>query len=158
MGVEENPEEDLKEITFDDHIDGSEVQDLNIDNKDILHLYDGGDLSRNIRVQHEEEDQLNHFGGPVADEHELDEHLEDYVEGDNFDKEVDEVVKANEEVHVVGEDESTTGDSFDMVEHNDQHDESKEESVNESAEEDNALMNNPAEDPVEDRRRPLMVR
>ena len=47
----------------------------------------------------------------------------------NVDKEVDKVVQANEEVHVVGEDESSTDDNFDMAEHDDQYDESKEESV-----------------------------
>ena len=100
-GLNKNPKEDLKKITFDDHVDGSEVQDLNIDNKDILHLYDGGDLSCNIGVQHKQEDQHNHFGGPVADKHKPDKHLEDHVKGDNVDEEVDEVVQADEEVHVV---------------------------------------------------------
>ena len=66
-GLNKNPEEDLKKITFDNHVDGSEVQDLNIENEDILHLYDGGDLSRNIGVQHKQKDQHNHFGGPVVD-------------------------------------------------------------------------------------------
>ena len=88
-GLNKNPEDDLQKITFDDHVDGSEVQDLNIDNKDILHLYDDGDLSRNIGVQHEQEDQHNHFGGPVVDEHQLDKHLEDHDKGDNIDDEVD---------------------------------------------------------------------
>ena len=48
--MNKNPEEDLKKITFDRHVDDNEVQDLTIDNKDILHLYDGGDLSYNIGV------------------------------------------------------------------------------------------------------------
>ena len=51
-----NHEEDLKKVTFDDHVNGSKVQDLNIDNKDILHLYDGDNLSCNIGVQHKQED------------------------------------------------------------------------------------------------------
>ena len=63
-GLNKNPEEDLKMITFDDHVDENEAQDLNIDNKD-----DSGDLSCNIGVQHEQEDQHNHFGGPVVDKH-----------------------------------------------------------------------------------------
>ena len=96
-GLNKNPEEDLKKITFNDHVDGSEVQDLNIDNKDILHLYYGGDLSCNIGVQHEQEDQHNHFGGPIVDKHELDKHLEDHVKGDNVEEEVYQVVQANEE-------------------------------------------------------------
>ena len=50
--LNKNPEGELKKITFDNHVDKNEVQDLNIDNKDILHLYDGGDLSCNIGVQH----------------------------------------------------------------------------------------------------------
>ena len=120
-GLNKNPEEDLKKITFDNHINGSEVQDLSIDNKDILLLYDGGDLSCNIGTQHEQEDQHNHFGGPVADKHERDKHLKDYVEGDNVNKEVDEVVQADEEVHIVVDDESSADDNFDMFEHDDQH-------------------------------------
>ena len=66
---------DLKKVTFDDHVDENEVKDLNIDNKDILHLYDGGDLSCNIGVQHKQEDQHNHFGGPVIDKHQPNQHL-----------------------------------------------------------------------------------
>ena len=83
-GLNKNPEEDLKKIPFNNHVDGSEVHDLNIDNKDILHLYDGGNLSRNIGVQQKQEDQQNHFGGPVVDKHQPDEHLEDHDEGDNM--------------------------------------------------------------------------
>ena len=85
------------------------------------------------------------------DEQEPDEHLEDHVEGDNVNKEVDEVVQADVEVHVVGDDESSADDNFNMFEHDNQHDESEEEFVYESTEEDNAPMNNPAKDPVEDR-------
>ena len=150
-GLNKNPEEDLKKITFDNHVDGSEVQDLNIDNKDILHLYEGGDLSHNIGVQHEQEDQHNHFGGPVADNYEPDGHLEDHDKGDNVDEEVDEVVQANEEIRLVGDDESSADDNFDMFEHDDQYDKSKEESVYESAEEDNAPINDSTKGPVEDR-------
>ena len=51
-GLNKNSEEDLKKIMFNNHVDGSEVEDLNIDNEDILHLYDGGDLCCNIGVQH----------------------------------------------------------------------------------------------------------
>ena len=90
-GLNKNPEEDLKKITFDNQVDDSEVQDLNIDNKDILHLYDGGDLSCNIGVQQEQEDQHNHFGGPVVDDYQSDQHLEGHDKGNNIDKEVDEV-------------------------------------------------------------------
>ena len=100
----------------------------------------------------------NHFGGPIVDEHQPDKHLEDHVRGDNVDEEVDEVSQANEEVHVVGDDESSTDENFDMAEHDDQHDKSEEDSVYESAKEDNASVNDPAKDPVEYRRRALMVR
>ena len=68
-GLNKNPEEDLKKTMFNDHVDGTEVQDLNINNEDILHLYDGSDLSCNIGVQQEQEDQHNHFVGHVADKH-----------------------------------------------------------------------------------------
>ena len=47
LGLNKNREEDLKKITLNNHVDGTEVQDLNIANEDILHLYDGSDLSRN---------------------------------------------------------------------------------------------------------------
>ena len=40
-GLNKNPEEDLQKITFDDDVDDTEVQDLNIANEDILHLYEG---------------------------------------------------------------------------------------------------------------------
>ena len=136
--LSKNPKEDLKKITFDNHANGSEVQDLNIDNEGILHLYDGLDLSRNLGVQHEQEDQHNHFSGPIVDKHQPDEHLKDHVKDDNIDKEVGKVVQANEEVHVVGGDESSTDENFDMAEHDDQHDKSEEDSVYESAKEDNA--------------------
>ena len=157
-GLNKNPEEDLKKIKFSDHVDGSEVQDLNIDNEDILYLYDGGDLSCNIGVQHKQEDQRNHFGGPVVDEHQPDEHLDDHDKGDNINEEVDEVVQAVEEVHVVREDKSSTNENFDIAEHNNQHNQSKEDSVYESVKEDNASVDDPAKDPVDYRQRPLMVR
>ena len=67
--LSEKPEEDLKKITFDNHIDDNEVEDLNIDNKDIRHLNDGDYLSCNIGVQHEQEVQHNHSGGPIVDKH-----------------------------------------------------------------------------------------
>ena len=37
-GLNKNPEEELKKITFDDHVNKNEVQDLNITNEDIPHL------------------------------------------------------------------------------------------------------------------------
>ena len=55
-GLNKNPEEDLKKITFNNHVNENEVEDLNIDNKDTPHLNDGGDLSCNIEVQHKQED------------------------------------------------------------------------------------------------------
>ena len=80
------------------------------------------------------------------------------IKDDNVDEEVDEVAQANEEVHVVGDDESSADDNFDIFGHDVQHDESKEESVYKSTEEDNTPINDPAKDPVEDRQRLLMVR
>ena len=73
--LDKKPEEDLKKTTFDDHIDDDEVKDLNIDNKDIPYVNDGGDLSRNIGVQHKHEGQYNHFCGPVVDKHQPNHHL-----------------------------------------------------------------------------------
>ena len=116
-GLNKMPEEDLQKITFDNHVDGTEVQDLNIANEDILHLYDGSDLSRNIGVQHDDEDQHNHFGGPAAIKDDPEQHLEDHVERDNVDEEVDEDVQADEGVHLVGDIESRTVDNFDMFGH-----------------------------------------
>ena len=46
--LNKNPEEDLKKILFGNHVNDNEVKDLNINNKDILHLNDGGNLSCNI--------------------------------------------------------------------------------------------------------------
>ena len=43
-GLNKNPEVDLQKIIIDDHVDDTEVQDLNIANEDILDLYDGSDL------------------------------------------------------------------------------------------------------------------
>ena len=63
------PEEDLVRPTFDVDIDDNEVDDLNINNEDILHLNDWGDLNHNIEDEHEQENQHNHFGGPIFEEH-----------------------------------------------------------------------------------------
>ena len=76
-----------------DGVDGTEVQDLNIDHiangtvaqvlniadEDALHLNDGSDLSRNIGVQYKNEDQHNHFGGPALNEDDPDEEVEDHA-------------------------------------------------------------------------------
>ena len=129
-----NPEDDLQKLTFDNDVDDTEVQDLNIANEDILHLYDGSDLSHNVGVQHNDEDQHNHFGGPAVNEDDPDEQLEDQVEVDNVDEEVDEDAQDDEGVHLVGDDESSTDDNFDIFWRDVQHDKSKEESVYESAE------------------------
>ena len=94
--LNKNPEDDLQKITFDDDVDDTKVQDLNIANEDILHLYDGSDLSCNIGVQHDQEDQHNHFGGPAANKDDPDKQLEDHVKGDNVNEEVDEDVQADE--------------------------------------------------------------
>lgn len=67
-GLNKNPENDLQKITFDDDVDDTEVQDLNIENIDILLFYDGSDLRRNVGIQHDNEDQHNHFGGPIVNE------------------------------------------------------------------------------------------
>ena len=56
-GLNKNLEDDLQKITLDNNVDDTEMQDLNIANEDILHLYDGSDLSRNVGVQHNDEDQ-----------------------------------------------------------------------------------------------------
>ena len=113
-GLNKNPEDDLQKITFNDDVDDTEVQDLNIANEDILHLYDGSDLSCNVGVQHDDEDQHNHFGGPAVNKDDPDKQFEDRVEDDNVNKEVDEDAQANEGVHLVGDDESSIDDNFDM--------------------------------------------
>ena len=109
-------EEDLKKITFDNHVNDNEVEDLNIDNKDILYLNDGGDLSCNIGVQHKQEDQHNHCGGLVVDKHQPNHHLEGHNEGNDIDKEVDEVAEIVEEVNLVGDNKSSTDENFDLIE------------------------------------------
>ena len=85
-------------IMFDDHVDNSEVQDLNIANEDILHLYDGSDLSRNVGIQHNNEDQHNHFGGPAVNEEDPDEEVKVQAE------DVDEYANVDEAIHLVGND------------------------------------------------------
>ena len=74
-GLNKTPKEDLKKITFDNHVDDNDANDLNIDNKVILHLNDGGGLICNIGVQHKQEDQLDHFGGPIIDRYQPSQHL-----------------------------------------------------------------------------------
>ena len=97
-------EEDLKKITFDNHVNDNEVEDLSIN------------------------------------------------------KEVDEVVQAVEEVHVVGYNESSTDENFGLGEHDNQHDESEEGYEYESVQEDDASMDDSAEDPTEYTQRPRMLR
>ena len=60
------------------------------------------------------------------DKHQLDQHLEGHDKGNNIDKEVDKVAQVVEEVYVVGNDESSTDENFDLGEHTIQHDEPKE--------------------------------
>ena len=147
-------EEDLKKITFDKHVDDNKVKNLNIDNKDILHLNNGEDLSHNIGVQHEQEGQHNHFGGPVVNKHQPNHHLEGHNEGNNIDKEVDEVAEVVEEMHLLGDDESSTDKNFDLIENAIQLDESEDGSEYESAlemsdAEDDVSVDDPAENPVQ---------
>ena len=92
------------------------------------------------------------------DKHQPDKHLEDHDKGDNIKKEVDKVVQAVKEVHIVGDNESSTDKNFDIAEHNNQHDKFKEDSVNQFAEEENGSVDIPVKDPVDYRQRPLMVR
>ena len=78
-GDNKNPVDDLQMIMLDDDVDDTKVQDLNIANEDILHLYNGSDLSYNVGIQHDNEDQHNHFGGPAVNEEDPEEELEDHV-------------------------------------------------------------------------------
>ena len=55
-GDNKNHEDDLQMITFDNDVDDTEVQDLNIENEDMPHLHYGSDLSRNVGIQHNNED------------------------------------------------------------------------------------------------------
>ena len=71
-------------------------------------------LSCKVGVQHDSTDQHNHFGGPTVNKDNLEEQFEDHVEDDNFDEDVDEDAHVGEEVHLVGDDESSTDDNFDM--------------------------------------------
>ena len=88
-GLNKNPEDDLQKITFDNDVNNTEVQDLIIENEDILYLYDGSDLSCNVGIQHNNEDQHNHFGGPAVNKDNPEEQLEYHVEDNNFDANVD---------------------------------------------------------------------
>ena len=100
-------------IVFDDVVDDTEVQDLNIENEDILHLHDGSDLSCNVGIQHNNEDQHNHFGGPAVNKDYPEEQLEDHVEDNNLDEDVDEDALVGEGVNIVWDDESITDDGLD---------------------------------------------
>ena len=129
---------------------------LNIENKDILHLHDGSDLSRNVSIQHDNEDQHNHFGGPAVNEDNPEEQLEDHVEDDNLDEDINEDALVDGGVHIVRDDESITDDNLDMFGQAAQQDESEDEY--ESADEYDEPIVNPVEDPVEDRRPPMVRR
>ena len=64
-----NPEIDLKNLVANVGISSDEVDDL--DNKEAIHLNDGfcdiQDIVNN-GVQHEEDNQQHHFGGPIENE------------------------------------------------------------------------------------------
>ena len=120
-------EDDLQMATFDrdvdDGVDGTKVQDLNIEHiahgtvaqvlniadEDALHLNDGSDLSCNIGVQHENKDQHNHFGGPALNEDDPDEEVEDHA------KVADEYGNVDDAIHLVGDDESSTDDDIELA-------------------------------------------
>ena len=70
-------------------IDDDEVDDLNIDNKDILHLNDGGDLNCNIEDEHEQGNQHNHFGGPIFEKHQPYNPIAEHDENNNINEEHD---------------------------------------------------------------------
>ena len=132
------------------------MQDLNIENEDILHLHDGSDLSCNVGIQHDNEDQHNHFGGLAVNEDDPEEQLEDYVKDNNLEEDVGEDAHVDEGVHIVRDDESITDDNLDMFGQGAQQDESEDESTYESADEYNKPIVDPVEDPVEDRRPPMV--
>ena len=160
--MSKKPEEDLNKITFDNHVNDDKVEDLNINNEDIPHLNDSGNLSCNIGVQHEQEDQHNHFCGPVVDKHQPNRHIEDHNKGNDNNDKLDEVAEVVEEVHLVGNNKSITDENFDLIENAIQHDESEDDSEYESAPEmsnteDNISVDDPAENPVEYSQRPLTI-
>ena len=134
-------------IEFDDDVDDTEVQDLNIENEDILCLYNGSDLSRNVGIQHDNENQHSHFGGPAMNEEDPEEQLEDQVEDNNLDEDDDEDSLADERIHVVRDDESSTDDNLDMFEQEGQQDGSEDESTDESVDEYDETIADPVEGP-----------
>ena len=83
---------------FDDDIVDNEVDDLNINNEDILHLNDGGDLNRNIGEKHGQENQHNHFGGPILEKHQPEHHLEGHNERKTLRKKVTKLLNLLETV------------------------------------------------------------
>ena len=65
-----NPEDDLKNLVSDVDVDDDEANDLvdDLNDKDTIHLNDGFSDIKDIvndRVQHEEDNQQHHFGGPI---------------------------------------------------------------------------------------------
>ena len=56
------------------------------------------------------------------DEHELDKHLDNHDEGNNIEEEIEKVAQVVETVHVVGDNESSTDENFDIAQYDNQHD------------------------------------
>ena len=104
--------------TFDNGIDNdndnNEVEDLNINNEDILHLNDGGNLNCNIEDEHEQENQHNYFGGPILEVHQPNHHLGGHNKNNNINEEGDEVEELIEDSCVVIEDELSNNKNFDI--------------------------------------------
>ena len=92
------------------------------------------------------------------DKHQQNQHLEGREKCNDIDKEVDEVSQVVEEVHVVGDDESSTDKHFDLGEHAIQHDEPEEGSEYESTREDDVFVDDSVEDPMEYTQKPRMLR
>ena len=96
----------------------------------------------------------------MINEHQPNYHLESHNKGNNINKELDEDA---EEVHLVGDDKSSTDENFgineDTIQHAESEDDSDYESTQEmSNEEDNISVEDPSENPVENPQRPLMLR
>ena len=132
------------------------AQVLNNADENAIHLNDGSDLSRNIGVQHENEDQHNHFGGPAVNEDDPDDEVKDHAE------DADEYGNVDEVIHLVGNDESNTDDDLELAhqdESEDEYDSVDEDKDDESiTDEDDESIVRSDEVPAVDRRPPMVRR
>ena len=142
-------EEDLVRPTFDVDIDDNEVDDLKINNN-------GSDLNRNIEDIHEQENQHNHFGGPIFEEHQPNNPIAEHDENNDINEE-------HNDSHVIIEDELSINDEYEFdVDHlsEDENEDYGDDDYTHGNlfQYDNISDNNDTDDPISPTRMPRMLR